>query len=116
MIIRELDSWGFRAPALDRTAVSPLSKHHVEIVASCAKTQIQVNFGPRTRGIDITRSLGCHNCRAYAAHDCLDVLAAQRSRELMKCSGCSKVWYCSVACQKADWKRHKPHCSAPPRG
>ena len=29
----------------------------------------------------------------------------------MTCSRCRKVQYCSAACQKADWKRHKtPEC------
>jgi hypothetical protein len=27
-----------------------------------------------------------------------------------KCSGCSKVHYCSAECQKQDWKAHKPNC------
>ena len=26
------------------------------------------------------------------------------------CSGCWRAHYCSVLCQKSDWKRHKPTC------
>ena len=28
----------------------------------------------------------------------------------MKCSRCHAIRYCSRACQRADWKRHKPEC------
>ena len=30
--------------------------------------------------------------------------------KLQKCSRCTSVRYCSVACQKQDWKAHKPRC------
>ena len=30
--------------------------------------------------------------------------------ELLKCSGCKLTYYCSVDCQKADWKVHKLLC------
>jgi hypothetical protein len=29
---------------------------------------------------------------------------------LMYCSSCRVIFYCSAACQKADWARHKPEC------
>lgn len=27
-----------------------------------------------------------------------------------KCSACRSVSYCSVACQRQDWPKHKPNC------
>ncbi|KAF7309335.1 MYND-type domain-containing protein [Mycena indigotica] len=33
-----------------------------------------------------------------------------RRKELLRCSGCLYVYYCSKACQKAAWKNHKPMC------
>ena len=29
----------------------------------------------------------------------------------MRCGGCKTVAYCSEACQRQDWERHKPVCS-----
>ena len=34
--------------------------------------------------------------------------------EFKTCSNCHSVWYCSVVCQKADWKRHKRTDCQPP--
>ncbi|EEB91130.1 hypothetical protein MPER_10561, partial [Moniliophthora perniciosa FA553] len=31
---------------------------------------------------------------------------------LLKCSGCSLVYYCNKECQTADWKTHKAECKA----
>ena len=28
-----------------------------------------------------------------------------------KCSKCKKVYYCSTACQKTNWKKHKIECT-----
>jgi len=33
-----------------------------------------------------------------------------RDVKSFKCSGCMKIEYCSVSCQKADWKTHKLQC------
>jgi hypothetical protein len=30
---------------------------------------------------------------------------------LKRCSLCGAIFYCSVACQKADWSRHKLYCA-----
>ncbi|KAL3420383.1 hypothetical protein PVAG01_08882 [Phlyctema vagabunda] len=34
-------------------------------------------------------------------------------RDLMLCGRCRLAQYCSVECQKADWKEHKKTCKAP---
>lgn len=36
-------------------------------------------------------------------------VCAQHATEL--CSGCKRVYYCSKACQKTDWKNHKLSCT-----
>lgn len=34
----------------------------------------------------------------------------QTATKLKKCSRCRAVWYCSAACQHADWRRHTREC------
>ena len=34
----------------------------------------------------------------------------QTQLQLKKCGRCKAVFYCSVACQKNDWKQHKTEC------
>jgi Serine/threonine protein kinase len=34
--------------------------------------------------------------------------------QLLQCGGCKLVWYCSVDCQRKDWKEHKKVCSYQP--
>jgi hypothetical protein len=50
---------------------------------------------------------------AEAAERCLACqVAACAERKLRRCAGCRAAWYCSAACQKEDWKRHKVACKA----
>ena len=42
----------------------------------------------------------CANCGA----------AATELKKLLKCSRCMEIEYCSAACQKKDWRRHKKGC------
>ncbi|KAI0663084.1 hypothetical protein C8Q70DRAFT_1042671 [Cubamyces menziesii] len=35
-----------------------------------------------------------------------------RVAEFKRCAGCKEVVYCGQACQKEDWKSHKPACKA----
>lgn len=32
----------------------------------------------------------------------------------LKCARCQGVFYCDEACQKTDWKRHRPYCKPLP--
>jgi hypothetical protein len=44
---------------------------------------------------------------------CASRAAAQGAGGLLrKCGACARVAYCSPACQRLDWKRHKPDCTA----
>ena len=47
----------------------------------------------------------CSGCNLAVAGDALKVCAACKDEP-----GCPR--YCSVACQKKDWRRHKPSCCA----
>ncbi|KAA1470752.1 hypothetical protein DENSPDRAFT_858545 [Dentipellis sp. KUC8613] len=48
--------------------------------------------------------------RDPAAHKC-SVCRGKGKPKLMACKACKKVQYCSAACQKKDWKAHKPKCT-----
>ena len=41
----------------------------------------------------------CINCRKF-------------DKKLYSCGGCNLVTYCSVNCQKKDWKNHKNNCQS----
>ncbi|TFK87139.1 hypothetical protein K466DRAFT_491419 [Polyporus arcularius HHB13444] len=49
--------------------------------------------------------------RDPSAHKC-SVCRGKGKPKIMACSKCQKVRYCSAACQKKDWPRHKPTCKA----
>ena len=70
---------------------------------------------------------GCPICVARRAAGTLCALPACTQRgscrgplsrgplvKLKVCSGCGRAAYCSRACQKADWPRHKPECQPKP--
>ena len=42
----------------------------------------------------------CMNCDIYG----------QKEKKLKRCGKCRRVYYCSVKCQRADWKEHKKVC------
>ncbi|CAM9152032.1 unnamed protein product [Ectocarpus sp. 13 AM-2016] len=44
---------------------------------------------------------------------CFESMDNQRSGGRgSRCSGCSRICYCSRKCQKADWREHRPECKA----
>ncbi|KAI0942313.1 hypothetical protein AcW1_002972 [Taiwanofungus camphoratus] len=47
--------------------------------------------------------------RDPTAHKC-SVCRGRGKPKIMVCKGCNKTRYCSGACQKKDWKTHKPRC------
>jgi len=51
------------------------------------------------------KSTGKYACGNY---DCPGQVF--NKQELKHCSKCTTIYYCTPACQKADWKRHKKYC------
>ena len=43
----------------------------------------------------------CANC---------NILENKLENKFKTCSKCMNVWYCSVKCQTANWKKHRPEC------
>ena len=38
-----------------------------------------------------------------------------RSKTLLRCGGCKKVWFCDEMCLRQKWKEHKPDCKYVPK-
>ena len=66
-------------------------------------------FGDREalrRGTTVLKNTDCD----YASSGC--AACGGQDGELRLCDGCRAVKYCSRACQRAQWKRHKADCRA----
>lgn len=62
---------------------------------TCAKT-LEADFRERHSGTTLTYT--CQACGKSGADK--------------RCGKCKAVWYCSLPCQKHDWKSHKTSCGA----
>lgn len=47
---------------------------------------------------------------AHSKPKCANPACVTPPAELLKCSACKSVYYCSATCQKADWRDHKLLC------
>lgn len=45
-----------------------------------------------------------------AVRVCAGCCCDKSQAKLLRCAGCRQTWYCSPACQRKDWKTHKPTC------
>jgi hypothetical protein len=64
-------------------------------------------FRKRKRKGNRTRTLGMDE-RARTCGECGKALESP-----LRCSRCRARWYCSAACKRANWPRHKSSCHAP---
>jgi hypothetical protein len=55
----------------------------------------------------------CESCGTTAL---LGNMVGEGLTRLFACSRCDAVYYCSKACQRSHWKKHKASCAAAPRG
>ena len=56
------------------------------------------------QGVAMPEREKSHRCNGCLKFDC--------HMELLQCSACQSVHYCSVQCQKAHWPKHKVLCKA----
>ena len=42
-----------------------------------------------------------------------DCYNCDKEGDLKRCAGCQHAYYCSKACQKRHWRKHKPNCIPP---
>ncbi|KAI1792278.1 hypothetical protein LXA43DRAFT_1133807 [Ganoderma leucocontextum] len=103
--------WKTFAPFVTRIALSPLfAVSYLEPVLeglSLEKARSPTAPGPQARGpnmfmnIDGASSMAtCNKCGKEESS----------VSKLLRCSRCRTTVYCSEACQKSDWKSHKPRC------
>ncbi len=86
-----------------------------ESVTDLKKKQHQITCGFSSHNIkEIHNVLYPNNPYTYKQfrqlHINLNLCVCGNKTNLRKCSNCKKITYCSVACQKKDWKLHKPEC------
>ena len=86
-------SWKEFAPYVTRAAISPLFA--VPFVDSIGTDMWNASHGS---GHDAQRNNSCANCHGPG------------KPKLLVCASCKNVNYCSVSCQKTDWKIHKKSC------
>ena len=60
---------------------------------------------PSREEIEVAEKERKNNLLGYKCHKC-----QTNKEDLLKCSGCKKVRYCSRDCQKSDWETHKGEC------
>ena len=61
----------------------------------------------KVRLLELTRHIWTRKS-AKARKHCNNCLCIDKS--LRKCSRCNLVYYCSISCQKSNYRRHKYHC------
>lgn len=91
-----------------RAAISPLFPGGLSDEAVLAHTLRRLVSGTSEDGAGVEAARrgersGCHACGSEQS---------KNGGDLKHCAKCAKARYCGRACQRADWKRHKPECTS----
>jgi hypothetical protein len=85
------------------------------VVIPWAQTRDQLLFS-RDKRMPVTKPLSCTEKKLVKTLvTSLNAKCAKcglQNVKFKKCSGCIASRYCSVDCQRADWKEHKPICKS----
>jgi hypothetical protein len=68
--------------------------------AAVAVALRQVTQAVKEENPGIQAQRACRACKRWDAD----------AAPLKRCTGCAAMWYCSRACQSADWARHRAEC------
>ena len=109
-LLRDLDLSRGQTDALAAIGVRVAPEHHGPAFAGSAAASSQAN-GARMRAVGGAAAASAAAAAAkYGLQRCaLPACAAQEpaARTYKRCSRCGQAYYCCVAHQQADWKRHK---------
>lgn len=94
-----LPEWDVASQFATRIAISPVyAVPFVEDVVDPSVAESMSKLGLDVQGDETLR---CWSCGA---------VEAKGGGSLKKCMRCVKVKYCSIECQKKDWKKHRMEC------
>ena len=89
--------------------------HIATSVVACTILHATVSQGPeiiREMHPGYPAGQGVASPEKEKSHQCSGCLKFDCHTQLIQCSGCQSVRYCSVGCQKAHWPKHKVLCKA----
>ncbi|KAF8655051.1 hypothetical protein AX16_003252 [Volvariella volvacea WC 439] len=125
---KKVAKWKEFTPYVTRAAFSPLFavSYLDPLGAELSSMMSSVNLGGRAgaarpgpgpgaaKGKGVEKGKGKETERGKEKEEDLNTCAwcgkGPGEAQLLLCSRCHSVKYCSQSCQKSDWKLHKPHC------
>lgn len=117
--MRKVKGWEKYAPLCTRIAISPLfAVPYMESVAGEVvekHSELMKDKKDKSEDSEHTKIQPMESLRRLMEASGMEAQEAEcqkcgASGDLKVCSGCKQVSYCSPACQKQDWKTHKPQC------
>lgn len=82
----------------------------------CFNPSCSVRFHTSKKDVQNVQSAENNNLLRFLERDTLGIMDRNRHVStvpiLQKCSVCHLMQYCSKECQRKDWRRHKPFCTA----
>lgn len=94
-----LPEWDVASQFATRIAISPV--YAVPFVEDVVDPSIAESMSKLGLDVQGDETLRCWSCGA---------VEAKGGGPLKKCMRCVKVKYCSIECQKKDWKKHRMEC------
>lgn len=79
--------------------ITLINQNAESILLHCSERCMKFNKKRHIKDPSLEGYVGCAACR-------------RMFKELKKCGRCKKIYYCSIECQKADWKEHKKNCKS----
>lgn len=103
-------AWKDLAPFVTRIALSPIfAVSYLDPVfdAQGCESALKANMRSPSSGANIGRR-DVNEAIAPETERCRK--CSKANGDLLRCSGCKSVYYCSSACQRGDWKEHRATC------